>query len=101
MKTVPLGQAAAQRVLARLAAAIPATVDAVAAADARVDSTLTGDIRGVYVQEEALRSALRALSADQQAAFLASIPTSQVSVDSRYGGWDNASGSIVPFRPLG
>jgi urease accessory protein len=31
MKTVPLGQAAAQRLLARLAAAIPGAVDAAAA----------------------------------------------------------------------
>ena len=71
--------------------------DDVTSAAARVDSSITGDIRDIYVQEEALRSALLGLSADQQAAFFASIPTSEVSVDSRYGGWNNATGTIVPL----
>ena len=73
------------------------SADDVTAADTRVDSAITGDVRGIYVQEEALRAALLTLPADQQGAFLASIATSKVSVDSRYGGWDKASGTIVPL----
>jgi hypothetical protein len=69
----------------------------IAAADSRVADTITGDIRSIYVQEEALRSALGNFGAEQQAAFLASIAESDVSVDSRYGGWNNATGTIIPL----
>ena len=71
------------------------SADDIAAAESRVDSTITGDIRSIYVQEEALRSALLQLPAEQQAAFADSIPASKVTVDSRYGGWDNTTGTIV------
>ena len=73
------------------------SADDLAAAEARVDGSITGDIRPIYVQEEALRSALLQLPAEQQDAFAASIPASKVSIDSRYGGWDNTTGTIVPL----
>lgn len=73
------------------------SADDIAAAESRVDGSITGDIRPIYVQEEALRSALLQLPAEQQAAFAAGIPASKVSVDSRYGGWDNTTGAIVPL----
>lgn len=73
------------------------SADDVAAAESRVDSSITGDIRAIYVQEEALRSALLQLPEEQQAAFAAGLPSSKVTVDSRYGGWDNATATIVPL----